>query len=143
MVMTSVSGHLAQYEFGEKYQNWQSCEPKELFSCAIKKNILQNMEHVTENLTTLSTRAIALVIWTDCDREGENIGIQIVDLCRSQNPNLRIYRAFFSEISKESCGTALYCATTPDHCLSNAAETRQILDLRIGIAFTRRQTQSV
>ena len=41
-----------------------------------------------------------LVIWTDCDREGENIGYEIIDVCQNIVPNVRIYRAKFSEITE-------------------------------------------
>lgn len=37
MVMTSVSGHLLNYEFVGKYKNWHSCNPLELFYAPIQK----------------------------------------------------------------------------------------------------------
>ena len=33
-----------------------------------------------------------LVIWTDCDREGENIGFEIIKVCREVKRNIQIYR---------------------------------------------------
>ena len=33
-----------------------------------------------------------LVIWTDADREGENIGFEIIDVCREVNPRITVYR---------------------------------------------------
>ena len=35
--MTSVSGHLLNYEFEEKYRKWYSCEPVQLFDLPISK----------------------------------------------------------------------------------------------------------
>ena len=38
------------------------------------------------------------MIWTDCDREGEHIGMEIVNVCRKVKPNIRVKRARFSAI---------------------------------------------
>jgi DNA topoisomerase-3 len=38
------------------------------------------------------------MIWTDCDREGENIGAEIAKVCRKANPNIVVKRARFSAI---------------------------------------------
>lgn len=38
------------------------------------------------------------MIWTDCDREGEHIGSEIVKVCREGNPRIIVKRARFSAI---------------------------------------------
>lgn len=37
MVMTSVSGHLLNYEFVGNFKNWHACNPLELFDAPIQK----------------------------------------------------------------------------------------------------------
>ena len=78
-----------------------------------------------------------LIIWTDCDREGENIGYQIIDVCQAVNRNLRIFRAQFSEITRQSIEAAVNGLIQPNPDVSAAVEVRKELDLRIGAAFTR------
>lgn len=35
VVMTSVAGHLISTDFAERYRNWNSCSPQELFDADI------------------------------------------------------------------------------------------------------------
>lgn len=73
-----------------------------------------------------------LIIWTDCDREGENIGFEIIKVCTDIKPQLRIYRAKFSEITAASVFRALNTLGQPNKNISDAVDVRQELDLRTG-----------
>lgn len=75
---TSVSGHLLQYEFADRFSDWQNSRPEELFHCPIEKKVCREDNHfIIENIENLAREADFLIIWTDCDREGENIGVQM------------------------------------------------------------------
>lgn len=73
-----------------------------------------------------------LIIWTDCDREGENIGFEVIKVCTDVKPDLRIYRAKFSEITAPSVRRALNTLGQPNQNVSDAVDVRQELDLRTG-----------
>lgn len=139
-IMTSVSGHMMNYEFVGEYRKWQSCDPVSLFTCPIEKIVPDNMQKIKQTLEEQSRKASKLVIWTDCDREGENIGQEIIDVCTAAKPNLDIYRARFSEMTPRSITHAAQNLVRLDRALSEAVEARQELDFRIGCAFTRFQT---
>lgn len=81
-----------------------------------------------------------MIIWTDCDREGENIGYEVINTCTQVNPRLEVFRAKFSEITKQAISRAMQNLIRPDKRVSDAVDVRQELDLRIGAAFTRFQT---
>ncbi|XP_013142940.1 PREDICTED: DNA topoisomerase 3-alpha [Papilio polytes] len=140
MVMTSVSGHLLALEFASSYKSWQSCNPLTLFDAPVIKYCPENYEKIKKTLEKEVRSCQGLIIWTDCDREGENIGFEIVEVCSSVKSNLRIYRAKFSEITSVSVNRALQNLEQPNRNISNAVDVRQELDLRIGAAFTRFQT---
>lgn len=44
-----------------------------------------------------------IVLWLDCDKEGENICFEVLDICKRNIPNSkkvqRVYRAKFSSIA--------------------------------------------
>lgn len=73
-----------------------------------------------------------LIIWTDCDREGENIGGEIVEVCRSVKPNIPVYRARFSEITQRAITQAVNGLVQMNENEINAVACRMELDLRIG-----------
>ena len=56
------------------------------------------MPGIEKNLTNEARRAQELMIWTDCDREGEHIGSEVMTVCRRANRNIRVTRARFSAI---------------------------------------------
>lgn len=76
-----------------------------------------------------------LIIWTDCDREGENIGFEIIQVCTAAKSNLRVFRAKFSEITAVSVRRALANLEQPNKNVSDAVDVRQELDLRIGKSY--------
>ncbi|XP_072531015.1 DNA topoisomerase 3-alpha [Salminus brasiliensis] len=138
--MTSVSGHLLGLEFKAPFQKWHSCNPVLLFDAEVEKYCPENYVQIKRTLEKEARQCQALVIWTDCDREGENIGFEVIDVCKAVKPNIQVFRARFSEITPNSIRRACESLTEPDINVSDAVDVRQELDLRIGAAFTRFQT---
>uniref|UniRef100_A0A672Z3P5 DNA topoisomerase n=1 Tax=Sphaeramia orbicularis TaxID=375764 RepID=A0A672Z3P5_9TELE len=140
VTMTSVSGHLLGLEFKAPFQKWHSCNPVLLFDAEVEKYCPDNMTQIKRTLEKEVRQCQALIIWTDCDREGENIGFEIIDVCKAVKSNIQVFRAKFSEITPNSIQRACETLTEPDANISDAVDVRQELDLRIGASFTRFQT---
>lgn len=81
--MTSVSGHLLALEFKAPFQKWHSCNPVLLFDAEVEKYCPENFVPIKRTLEREVKQCQALVIWTDCDREGENIGFEVIDVCKA------------------------------------------------------------
>ncbi|XP_028400889.1 DNA topoisomerase 3-alpha-like [Dendronephthya gigantea] len=140
MTMTSLSGHMMEIEFFPGYQAWHNCQPLALFSAPVQKRVNPDMDNIRKTLEKEVRKCHALIVWTDCDREGENIGFEVIEVCRKIKPRIDIYRARFSEITATSITRACANLARPDENTSFAVDVRQELDLRIGAAFTRFQT---
>jgi hypothetical protein len=39
-----------------------------------------------------------LILWLDCDREGEAISMEVAEVCKAVNPNIQIKRARFTAL---------------------------------------------
>ncbi|KAG2148661.1 DNA topoisomerase [Suillus bovinus] len=131
--VTAVSGHLLAHDFPEEYRQWNSCDPITLFDAPILSSVPADNKSIERNLLTEARRADTLMIWTDCDREGENIGSEIAKVCRKSRPQIVVKRARFSAIIPHT-------PVDLDVAQAHAVEARIFLDLRIGAAFTRMQT---
>lgn len=140
MTMTSVSGHLTNFDFDERYRNWQGSPHQLLFEAPIKETVTENMIGIKKTLEQESRRNQVLIIWTDGDREGENIGFEIIRVCLAVNSTMKVLRAKFSEITPRAMNIAIRNLVEPDENVSKAVDIRKELDLRFGAVFTRFQT---
>ena len=85
-----------------------------------------------------------LVLWLDNDKEGENICFEVLDnvkdYMRKENFQ-QVYRAKFSSIVKQDIQEAFRnIHSGPNYNESLSVDARQIIDLKIGVAFSRFQT---
>ena len=145
--VTAVCGHVLSIDFPDKYQDWD-VDPGALFDAPVVKKEASPGARVVSHLEQEAKGATHLVLWLDCDREGENICYEVVDACV---PRMRpppgaarddyVKRAKFSAVSKESIERAMATLGTPNRHEAMAVDARQELDLKLGVAFTRFQTR--
>ena len=141
MAFTSVTGHLMEVDFEPAHKNWKGCNPGVLIEGApVVKRVAHNKGLVAENLQKEARRASWLILWLDCDREGENIAFEVLDVCRQVKPNIRVRRAQFSALSYNDVTRALGTLRDPNENEAKAVDMRQELDLRVGACFTRFNT---
>jgi DNA topoisomerase-3 len=140
MVMTAVMGHLLEVDFPPAYRKWNAVAVVELFGLAVSKTVKPDMREVADNISQEARAANVLVIWTDCDLEGENIGAEIATIAQRANPRIQVRRARFSVVQPREVQTAWNGLVDLDLRQVAAVDARSELDLRIGAAFTRLQT---
>lgn len=140
MVITSVAGHLMELEFDSNYKSWNSCSPLDLFQAPVKKSVKKEFLDIKKTLISESKKCDILLLWLDCDLEGENISYEVIEVCKEANPALEVYRARFSALIERDILRSLRSPDRPNRDMNDAVEARQEIDLRIGAAFTRFQT---
>ncbi|XP_049825992.1 DNA topoisomerase 3-beta-1 isoform X2 [Aethina tumida] len=144
--MTSVCGHVLGVDFISKYNNWDRVDPVELFSCPIEKKEAMPKLKMPAFLAAEAKGCDKLVLWLDCDKEGENICFEVMDsVSKAMNGNVYTdsvtYRAKFSAITEKDIKAAFNNLGRPNENEARSVDARQELDLRIGCAFTRFQTK--
>ncbi|XP_043967800.1 DNA topoisomerase 3-beta-1 isoform X2 [Gambusia affinis] len=145
--MTSVCGHVMSLDFIGKYNNWDKVDPAELFSKAPTEKKEANPKLSMVKFLQVEARGCDyVVLWLDCDKEGENICFEVLDaiqpvmnkgIVREQS----VFRAKFSSITDTDIWNAMNRLGEPNRNEALSVDARQELDLRIGCAFTRFQTK--
>ncbi|KAJ8552498.1 hypothetical protein ON010_g10050 [Phytophthora cinnamomi] len=145
MVVTSVTGHIMELDFDASVRGWHSCDPVELFTAPVCKRIRSDdtQKKIEKTLLKEARQSQWLVLWLDCDREGENIAYEVKCICEKSNRRLRVFRARFSALIPRDIIHAVQNLSEPNEKLSLAVDARSEIDLRIGAAFTRFQTMRI
>lgn len=139
-LMMGLSGHIMNYDFPERYNKWREVDPRMLFEVDPEK-LVTRAEYAAA-VKKLAKKADKIILACDYDREGENIGFEAKALAEEVT-KVPVLRARFSALSPGEVKNAFENPVKPDYNLAMAAEARQILDLKMGAAFTRFVTLSV
>ena len=95
-----LKGHIITLDFPAGFNQWHKISPIELIEIDPYKKV--NEKSIAAALKTLAEQNPFLIVATDYDREGELIGVEIVDLLKEYNKNLnQIKRAKFSAITTQ------------------------------------------
>jgi DNA topoisomerase-3 len=140
MTFTSVRGHMMTYEFDQSCKNWILETTENLFQENPIKTVTKDCMELKSNLEKYGQGIDTLILWLDCDREGENICFEVIDVVRSVNSNIRILRAKFSALTNTDITRAINNLERPNKLLADAVDIRQRIDLIIGASFTRFQS---
>jgi len=131
-----LKGHIINLDYPSDFNQWNKIAPHELINVEPLKNVSE--KGIALALKTLVKNAPSLIVATDFDREGELIGVEVVNLLKSYNQNIKqIKRARYSAITSFEINTAFDNLTEVDYNLSSAGEARQIIDLVWGAVLTR------
>ncbi|CAI5495265.1 unnamed protein product [Closterium sp. Naga37s-1] len=120
-IKTDSQSPTPSIDFPPSYQSWDATDPASLFTAPTIKTESNPKAHVCKHLQTEAKGCDALVLWLDCDREGENI-------C-------------FEAIGEKDIRQAMARLGAPNEAEAKAVDARQEIDLKVGVAFTRFQTR--
>ena len=147
--VTSVTGHIFSTDFPAAYQNWDSTDPLDLFEAPVLS--IAESKGIVKHLEREASGADYLVLWLDCDREGENICFEVLRCVERAlkrgadytmgSPTQTVFRAKFSAVTEKDIMQAMKSLVSPSLNESLAVECRQELDLKVGVAFSRFQTR--
>ena len=143
---TSVCGHLTSVDFPAKFNNWDKVDPFELFEAEIVHKEATPGLRLMKHLEVEAKTCRYLVLWLDCDKEGENICFEILDAISgvfniSFDRPQTVFRAKFSSVTEYEIKDAMRKLGIPNQLESLSVDARKDIDLRVGCAFTRFQTR--
>ena len=144
-----LKGHIFTTEFAKSVhlKGWENVDPMYLLRKApLMKMVRKESRGVLKTLQKLVKYMDTLIIATDFDREGENIGMQVADMIAKKiNKKIKIRRAKFSSLTNSEILKAFKQENLRDLNMNMvyASEVRQEIDLRMGVAFTRTATMAI
>lgn len=75
-----MAGHVYNRDFPIEFQNRRS-DPLKLFDAPTVRKLDKSSKTIAKHLQYTSKGIDFMVLWLDCDKEGENICFEVLDIC--------------------------------------------------------------
>ena len=145
--VSAVAGHVYTSDFLREHNNWDAIDPVELYDVPIVKLEAMRKMKMPQMIQKLANGKDILCLWLDCDSEGENICYEVIYNALpylNKRDYQQIYRAKFSSLTKKDLKAAFdNLRDYADKNVSLSVDARQVIDLKIGVSFTRFLTSSI
>lgn len=145
--VSSVMGHVYTSDFKKEHNQWSAIDALDLYEVPIVKLDANPKTRIPAFISSLATGKDILCLWLDCDKEGENICFEVINNTfkyMNRKPYQQIYRAKFSSLTKPDLKAAFNnLRERPNKFESLSVDVRQVIDLKIGVSFTRFLTSSI
>ncbi|KAH9649478.1 DNA topoisomerase [Citrus sinensis] len=137
--VTSVVGHVFRLDFPPAYQDWNASNPLDLFQAPVHKAESNPKVHICRHLNQEARGCGHLVLWLDCDREGENICFEVIECTGFQVNDARrkVHRARFSSVTEKDILKAMGNLVEPNRNEALAVDARQEIDLKVATMFQK------
>jgi len=134
--VVGLRGHIISLDYPAGFNQWTKISPHKLINVEPCKKVSESS--IASTLKSLVDKNPFLIIATDFDREGELIGVEVINLLKEYNKDInQIKRAKFSAITNHEIKNAFDNLDEVDYNLSDAGESRQVIDLAWGAVLTR------
>ncbi|EMR74058.1 DNA topoisomerase I, archaeal [Thermoplasmatales archaeon SCGC AB-539-N05] len=134
--IVGLRGHIINLDYPVEFNRWNGILPRELIDVEPYKKVSER--NIAASLKSLVDKNPFIIVATDFDREGELIGVEAINLIKEYNKDIdQIKRAKFSAITNNEIKNAFDNLEEVDYNLSDAGESRQIIDLAWGAVLTR------
>ena len=153
--ITSTVGHMWSLDFPKEYNDQNKVDPLQLFD-APTAHFEDPRPRMSHHLATEAQGADVLVLWLDCDREGENICFEVMAVVQPHLAPMylpdayegNVYRARFSSLAMDDLRAAfgsLYASrrTRAPQPLHAAALRVPAFEPLVSIGATRMPTRAV
>ena len=145
--VSAVAGHVYTSDFLREHNKWDAIDPVELYDVPIVKLDAMRKMRMPQMIQKLATGKDILCLWLDCDSEGENICYEVIYNALpylNKRKYQQIFRAKFSSLTKKDLKAAFdNLSEYADKNVSLSVDARQVIDLKIGVSFTRFLTSSI
>ena len=139
LTIIPLRGHLTEYATIDEYRgDWKKTDPRDLINPDVLREIITE-KHIAEALRRAAYTTDLLILATDADEEGANIGLEVYELLR-EIKNLPVVQMWFISLNPKELRQAFLNPIDPKWAWAYAVKARRIIDAMIGFSATRELT---